>query len=98
MMHGPINMRYHKPVYFALHQYKAVFCDVAPVQFGAQVPVYQRQDSSLNVHTTFQNFQGISGLFRRSQWPRGLRRRSVAVRLLRMWVRIPPGGMDVCLL
>ena len=28
--------------------------------------------------------------FCRSQWPRGLRRRSAAVRLLRSWVRIPP--------
>ena len=27
----------------------------------------------------------------RSQWPRGLRRRSEAARLLRLWVRIPPG-------
>ena len=27
---------------------------------------------------------------RRSQWPRGLRRRSAAARLLRLWVRIPP--------
>ena len=26
-----------------------------------------------------------------SQWPRGLRRRSAAPRLLRSWVRIPPG-------
>jgi hypothetical protein len=33
-----------------------------------------------------------------SQWPRGLRRRSAAARLLRLWVRIPPVGMDVCLL
>ena len=33
----------------------------------------------------------------RSQWPRGLRRRSTAVRLLRLWVRIPPGAwMFVC--
>ena len=33
----------------------------------------------------------------RSQWPRGLRRRSAAVRLLRLWVRIPPGAwMFVC--
>jgi hypothetical protein len=32
----------------------------------------------------------------RSQWPRGLRRRSSAARLLRLWVPIPPGGMDVC--
>ena len=26
----------------------------------------------------------------RSKWPRGLRRRSAAARLLRLWVRIPP--------
>jgi len=31
-----------------------------------------------------------------SQRPRGLRRRSAAARLLRLWVRIPPGCMDVC--
>ena len=34
-----------------------------------------------------------SNIFRsRSQWPRGLRRRSAAARLLRLWVRIPPGA------
>src|SRR5215475_1653159 len=34
---------------------------------------------------------------RRSQWPHGLRRRSTAARLLRSWVRIPPGAwMFVC--
>ena len=33
----------------------------------------------------------------RSQWPRGLRRRSAVARLLRLWVRIPPGAwMFVC--
>ena len=33
----------------------------------------------------------------RSQWPRGLRRRSAAARLLRWWFRIPPGAwMSVC--
>jgi len=33
----------------------------------------------------------------RSQWPRGLRRRSTAARLLIFWVRIPPGAwMSVC--
>ena len=32
-----------------------------------------------------------------SQWTRGLRRRSAAARLLRLWVRIPPGTwMFVC--
>ena len=32
----------------------------------------------------------------RSQWLHGLRLRSEAVRLLKMWVRIPRGDMDVC--
>ena len=33
----------------------------------------------------------------RSQWPRGLRRRPTAARLLRLWVRIPPRAwMFVC--
>jgi hypothetical protein len=33
----------------------------------------------------------------RSQWPRGLRRRSAAARLLGLWIRIPPGSrMSVC--
>jgi hypothetical protein len=42
--------------------------------------------------------QGCFGLFThwnassRSQWPRGLRRRSAAERLLGSWVRIPPGA------
>ena len=35
--------------------------------------------------------------FGRSQWPRGLRRRSAATRLLRLQVRIPPvAWMSVC--
>jgi len=33
----------------------------------------------------------------RFQWPRGLRRRSAASRLLRLWVRIPEGAwMSLC--
>jgi len=30
------------------------------------------------------------------QWPNGLRHRCAAARLLRLWVPIPVGGMDVC--
>ena len=30
--------------------------------------------------------------YNRSQWPRVLRRRSAAARLLRSWVQIPPGA------
>ena len=36
--------------------------------------------------------KGIIKILCRSQWPRGLRRRSAAARLLRLWVRIPPGA------
>jgi hypothetical protein len=47
---------------------------------------------------TFRRGNQVSKLrIGRSQWPRGLRRRSTAVRLLRLWVRIPPGSwMFVC--
>ena len=39
----------------------------------------------------------INVMYCRSQWPLGLRRRSAAARLLRSWVRIPPGAwMSVC--
>jgi len=44
-----------------------------------------------------QIFQYLLNMFRRSQWPLGLTRRSAAARLLRSWVRIPPGAwMFVC--
>ena len=58
----------------------------------------------------FIHFLWNSGIFytgdihsSRSQWPRGLRRRSAAARLLRLWVRIPPGarmsvGCECCVL
>ena len=39
----------------------------------------------------------IPAPIRRSQWPRGLRRKSAAVHLLRLWVRIPQEAwMSVC--
>ena len=42
-------------------------------------------------------FACLSRYYRRSQQPRGLKRRSTAARLLRLWVRIPPGAwMSVC--
>ena len=36
-------------------------------------------------------FRRIERIHCRSQWPRGLRLMSAAARLLRLWVRIPPG-------
>jgi len=46
--------------------------------------------------TVFKNLQSYV-FIRRSQWSRGLRRRSTAARLLRLWFRIPPGAWtSVC--
>ena len=43
------------------------------------------------------NIEVCTFLYCRSQWPRGLRRRSAAARLLRLWARIPPrAGTFVC--
>ena len=50
--------------------------------------------SVLNIKYCFK-INLVSFVWRRSHWPRGLRRRSAAARLPRTWVRIPPGGMDV---
>ena len=42
-------------------------------------------------------FSATMLFIRRSQQPRGLKRRSSGARLLRLWVRIPPGAwMFVC--
>jgi hypothetical protein len=43
----------------------------------------------MNQYTDKQNeYYSLSGVNCRSQWPRGLRLRSVAAGLLRLWVRI----------
>jgi len=45
----------------------------------------------------YESFVAYTGIYDRSQWPRGLRRMSAAVRLLRLLVRMPPGAwMSVC--
>ena len=43
------------------------------------------------------NYARLHMYYCRSQWPRGLRRKSTAARLLRLWVRIPPEAwVPVC--
>ena len=47
--------------------------------------------------TLFRSFPGVTEQYSRSHWPRGLRRRSAAARLLRFWVQIPPGSwLSLC--
>ena len=61
----------------------------------------QRMRSSLITNFDVLNFLKLFYTlildYSQSQWPRGLRRRSAAARLLRSWVRIPPRAwMFVC--
>ena len=43
-------------------------------------------------------FTKVTDVLGRAKWPRGLRRRSAAARLLGLWFRIPSGAwMSVCL-
>ena len=50
----------------------------------------------MTLHNSNSNYM-CNGMESRSQWPRGLRRRSSAARLLRLLVRIPPRAwMFVC--
>jgi hypothetical protein len=69
--------------------------------FGSQQAVYfatvwkNRQRYIMCCHTAVGPRSSYKG--RRSQWPRGLRRRSAVARLLKLWVRITPGAwMSLC--
>jgi hypothetical protein len=69
--------------------------DAMPAEFPSDKPQQSQRLSSASAYTR-QNC-GLAGYLlqllglSRSQWPRGLLRRgSVAARLLRLWVRIPP--------
>ena len=57
--------------------------------------IYQSTRRNITEHLCTSYTYSICDICR-SQWSRGLRRRSAASRLLRLWVRILPGGMDVC--
>jgi hypothetical protein len=49
------------------------------------------------IHYVDYEFKVLNFTNSRFQWPRGLRRGSATVRLLRLWVRIPPGAwISVC--
>ena len=75
-----------------IHQYSSSIIHVLSLRFrfNLQYIVAHKQEVS-------QENILIEGNVSRSQWPCGLRRRSVATRLLRSWVRIPPGAwMFVC--
>ena len=60
----------------------------------ARTPPDRRHSDKYPVNTLHRSdlCKNVSLQCCQSQWPRGLRRRSTAVRLLGSWVRIPPGA------
>ena len=62
------------------------------------LPLYSlKQDGCTDIYFIYRLFKKVLVIECWSQWPRGLRRRSAAARLLRSWVRIPRGAwMFVC--
>jgi hypothetical protein len=97
--------------YSGLPKYSMIRCNIYFYKFTA-MKVYKNQERSLlpddrletpkictsYVAPKYDNFLPKWDLICLYQWPRGLRRRSTASRLLEFRVWIPPGGMDVCLL
>jgi hypothetical protein len=63
-----------------------------------KIVVFKSMYNKINLYDRLNIMQLKDAIFMkcRSKWPRGLRRRFTAARLLRSWIRIPPGGMDVC--
>jgi len=53
---------------------------------------YRPSKFVINNLQPFAHLWNLTICYRRSQWLRGLRRRSAAAGLLRSWVRIPPGA------
>ena len=75
--------------FFFLHCIKRDWHDFSPH------PLFSRLQISRILY--FMNFKDWNKPHCQSQSPRGLRNRSAVARLLRLWVRIPPGTwMTVC--
>ena len=91
-----------------LHSLKWQYQELTPLEYPFEKLIFARvlHQEVVNKYVNqsplvFHIFSQIKPLhtlqFCRPQQPRGLRRRSAAARLLRSWVRIPPGaGMSVC--
>jgi len=64
---------------------------------GSEINTNVKEILLLDVHGSLYYNIYLIEISSRSQWPRGLKRRSEAARLLRSWVRIPAGEwMCVC--
>jgi hypothetical protein len=97
LMHGTMNLKFSFSSYFRAQQYFDT--DTSSVEDeNNRRPGTAKQ--SLHVVTKPKNgnkYVKVFYIINHSQWPRGLRRRCTAARLLRLGSNAP-GSMDVCLL
>jgi hypothetical protein len=63
-----------------------------PAKLPAHLPFFRNRLTFYRINNVTLILLQYTNLLGRSQWPRSLRRRSAAARLLRFWVRIPPGA------
>jgi len=73
----------------------AIFKDGKERKIHAGKQIMQNCEYRFHCNTAFgyvKSFTLCNAYFGRSQWPRGLRRRSTAARLLRLWFRNPMGA------
>ena len=87
-----ISTEYNCIVYFILAACRRSYC-VEPcctihISCLTVITSLQKRETWLSATNDCLN---LTTLICQSQWPRGLRRRSTAARLLRLWVQIPPG-------
>ena len=83
---SPPDLNFLDP-YFILMYIHYNHCHRATAHFQLYIYIYTYIYIHIYIHTSICRYQ----------WPRGLRRRSSAARLLRLWVRIPPEAwMFVC--
>ena len=99
-LHRNISSHVHVISFYSLNEYydnnKFWLVNVS-YQYSIVLVSHNFQYFVLILYYCFIVFYHTIQILCQFQWPRGLRRRSAAARLLRSWVRIPPGAwMFVC--
>ena len=95
-----LHLNYHKLLEQLFKSFTAIFLhnhDTLPYKKFTPFKKICTHYRSTSTSQKLQLLTSCYGVSRWSQWPRSLRRRSMAARPLISWVRIPPGAwMSVC--
>ena len=108
VMHGNTNRKFHGLLSYGFPNVISLFGENFPFWCILITPNRMNSAADVNdascysavsdrqvrsIDHSWYGFCFVTGIwYGRSRWPRGLRRRSAAARMLRLWVRIPPGA------